>query len=69
MALQLLCNTLPTGAILVVLITTLGPIPVHISIRRLSLIFAMRGELRRRETAFYLIAQVAGGIAGAIIAH
>lgn len=32
-ALQLLCNKLPTGAILVVLIAILGPFPAH-SIRR-----------------------------------
>lgn len=33
-ALALLCNTLPTGAILVVLITVLGPFPARISIPR-----------------------------------
>ena len=33
-ALALLCNTLPTGAILAVLILTLGPYPVRTSIRR-----------------------------------
>src|ERR1700730_13571517 len=32
-ALALLCNTLPTGAILTVLILTFGPIPEHTSIR------------------------------------
>ena len=68
-ALQLLCNTLPTGAILVVLITILGPISGAHFNPAVSLAFAMRGELRRREAALYLIAQVAGGIAGAIIAH
>ena len=68
-ALQLLCNTLPTGAILVVLITILGPISGAHFNPAVSLVFAMRGELRRREAALYLMAQVAGGIAGAIIAH
>jgi glycerol uptake facilitator-like aquaporin len=68
-ALQLLCNTLPTGAVLVVLITVLGPISgAHLN-PAVSLVFAARGELSRSETIFYIAAQVAGGIAGTGIAH
>ena len=68
-ALQLLCNTLPTGAVLVVLITVLGPISgAHLN-PAVSLVFAARGELSRSDTMFYIAAQVAGGIAGTGIAH
>jgi glycerol uptake facilitator-like aquaporin len=68
-ALQLLCNTLPTGAALVVLISILGPISgAHLN-PAVSLVFAARGALLRPEAAYYIAAQVAGGIAGTIIAH
>ena len=68
-ALQLLCNTLPTGAVLVVLITAPGPISgAHLN-PAVSLVFAARGELPRSETILYIAAQVAGGIAGTGIAH
>jgi glycerol uptake facilitator-like aquaporin len=68
-ALQLLCNTLPTGAALVVLITILGPISgAHLN-PAVSVVFAARGELPRREAALYIAVQVAGGIAGTMLAH
>jgi glycerol uptake facilitator-like aquaporin len=68
-ALQLLCNTLPTGAVLVVLISVLGPISGAHFNPAVSLVFASRGELSRSETIFYVAAQIAGGIAGTMIAH
>ena len=68
-ALQLLCNTLPTGAALVVLISMLGPISGAHFNPAVSLVFAARGELSRSETALYVVVQVAGGIAGTMIAH
>ncbi len=68
-ALQLLCNTLPTGAALVVLISILGPISGAHFNPAVSLVFAARGELRRFETVYYIAAQLAGGIAGTMIAH
>jgi glycerol uptake facilitator-like aquaporin len=68
-ALALLGNTLPTGAILVVLITILGPISgAHLN-PAVSLVFALKRELAVRDTLFYVIAQIAGGIAGTLIAH
>jgi glycerol uptake facilitator-like aquaporin len=69
MALALLCNTLPTGAILVVLITILGPVSgAHLN-PAVSLVFAARGELPGREAAPYISAQCLGGVAGTAIAH
>jgi len=68
-ALELLGNTLPTGAILVVLITILGPISGAHFNPAVSLVFALRRELRSREAALYVAAQIAGGVAGTITAH
>ncbi|MGE7472287.1 aquaporin [Bosea sp. NPDC003192] len=68
-ALALLANTLATGAMLVVLITTLGLISgVHFN-PAISLIFALRGDLARREAGLYALGQVAGAIAGTVLAH
>ncbi|WOH69284.1 MIP/aquaporin family protein [Bradyrhizobium sp. BWA-3-5] len=68
-ALALLGNTLPTGAILVVLITILGPVSGAHFNPAVSLVFALKGELTPRETPLYILAQIAGGIAGTMIAH
>jgi glycerol uptake facilitator-like aquaporin len=68
-AVALLGNTLPTGAILVVLITILGPISGAHFNPAVSLVFAARGELGRSEAAGYIAAQVLGGIAGTVAAH
>ena len=68
-ALALLANTLPTGAILVVLITILGPISgAHLN-PAVSVVFALKGELAPREAAFYTAAQIIGGITGTVAAH
>lgn len=68
-ALALLGNTLPTGAILVVLITILGPISGAHFNPAVTLIFALKRELTPRDAVLYVAAQVAGGIAGTIMAH
>ncbi len=68
-ALALLGNTLPTGAILVVLITILGPISGAHFNPAVTLVFAVKGELSSRDALGYVIAQVAGGIAGTMVAH
>jgi glycerol uptake facilitator-like aquaporin len=68
-ALALLGNTLPTGAILVVLITILGPISGAHFNPAVTLVFALRRELKPREALSYILAQVAGGIAGTMVAH
>ncbi len=48
-ALALLCNTIPTGAILVVIITIFGPVSGAHFNPAVSLVFAVRGELPWRE--------------------
>jgi len=68
-ALALLGNTLPTGAILVVLITILGPISGAHFNPAVSLVFALKGDLTPRDALSYVVAQVAGGIAGTMVAH
>jgi glycerol uptake facilitator-like aquaporin len=68
-ALALLGNTLPTGAILVVLISILGPVSGAHFNPAVSLVFALKGELTPRHALGYVAAQVAGGIAGTMIAH
>jgi glycerol uptake facilitator-like aquaporin len=68
-ALALLCNTLPTGAILVVLITVLGPISGAHFNPAVTLVFTGKRELPVQEAVLYVVAQVAGGIAGTMAAH
>jgi glycerol uptake facilitator-like aquaporin len=68
-ALALLGNTLPTGAILVVLISIFGPISGAHFNPAVSLIFALKRDLTPRDAALYMAVQVAGGIIGTMIAH
>jgi glycerol uptake facilitator-like aquaporin len=68
-ALALLGNTLPTGAILVVLITILGPISGAHFNPAVTLIFALKRELMPREALGYVAVQVVGGVVGTILAH
>ncbi len=68
-ALALLGNTLPTGAILIVLITILGPISGAHFNPAISIVFALKRELSMRDAALYIGAQILGGILGTMIAH
>jgi glycerol uptake facilitator-like aquaporin len=68
-ALALLGNTLATGAILVVLITILGPISGAHFNPAVTLIFALKRDLTPRDALLYVVVQIAGGIAGTMIAH
>ena len=68
-ALALLGNTLATGAMLVVLITILGPISGAHFNPAVTLVFALKRELPRRDAVSYVLAQVAGGIVGTMLAH
>jgi len=68
-ALALLGNTLPTGAILVVLILIFGPVSGAHHNPAVSLACALRGELKWPEFALYAAAQVSGGILGVFAAH
>jgi glycerol uptake facilitator-like aquaporin len=68
-ALALLGNTLPTGAILVVLISILGPVSGAHFNPAVSLVFALKREMTPRDALLYSAAQVAGGIIGTMMAH
>jgi glycerol uptake facilitator-like aquaporin len=67
--LQLLGNTLATGAMLVVLITILGPISGAHFNPAVSLVFTLKRDMTARDAALYVVAQIGGGVAGAIVAH
>jgi class 3 adenylate cyclase len=56
-ALALLCNTLPTGAILTVLILTFGPLSGAHFNPAVSVAFALRGEIQWRDAGYYVAAQ------------
>ncbi len=68
-ALALLGNTIPTGAILVVLITLLGPLSGAHFNPVVSMVFALRREIETNAALLYVVAQVIGGIAGTFLAH
>lgn len=68
-ALALLGNTIPTGAILVVLITSLGPVSGAHFNPAVTLAFLVRREIPASKAFYYLIAQTAGGILGTMLAH
>jgi glycerol uptake facilitator-like aquaporin len=67
-ALALLCNTLPTGAMLVVLILTFGSVSGAHFNPAVSLAFALRRELPWRLAAIYILSQIAGAITGVQLA-
>jgi glycerol uptake facilitator-like aquaporin len=68
-AIALLGNTIPTGAILVVLITIFGPISGAHFNPAVTLCFALRREVSPGESALYVVAQIFGGIVGVLAAH
>ena len=68
-AVALLANTLATGAALVALILTFGSISGAHFNPVVTLADALEGGIPWRETFPYILAQILGGIGGAIIAH
>ena len=68
-ALALLCNTIPTGAILVVLILIFGPLSGAHFNPAVTLAFACRDELPWATAGLYIVTQIAGGVAGVWAAH
>ena len=68
-ALALLCNTLPTGAILTVLILTFGPVSGAHFNPAVSIALAMRRELSANTAAIYIGAQLIGAVVGVWAAH
>ena len=68
-ALALLGNTIPTGAILVVLITIFGPISGAHFNPAVTLAFLIRGEILPWQALAYVVVQTVGAICGALLAH
>lgn len=68
-ALALLGNTLATGAMLVVLITVLGPLSGAHFNPAVTLVFALRREISPGQAFCYVGAQGLGGILGTWTAH
>ncbi|HSR56016.1 MAG TPA: MIP/aquaporin family protein [Alphaproteobacteria bacterium] len=68
-AIALLGNTIPTGAILVVLITALGPVSGAHFNPAVTAAFLLRREIPVPKAALYVLFQVMGGIFGTVLAH
>ncbi len=68
-ALALLGNTIPTGAILVVLILIFGPVSgAHLN-PAVTLAFLLRKQIEFKIACVYWPAQIIGGLLGTVIAH
>jgi len=68
-ALALLCNAIATGAALAVLILVFGPISGAHMNPAVSVAMAVRGLLPWQDVPLYVLAQIACGIAGVLVAH
>ena len=68
-ALALLCNTLATGAMLVVIITIFAPLSGAHFNPAVSLVIALSGELTIGDLVAYVLAQCLGGLVGVVVAH
>jgi len=68
-ALALLCNTIPTGAVLFVIITIFAPVSGAHFNPAVTLVMLLRGEIKSGAALLYVAVQIAGGCAGAVAAH
>lgn len=68
-AIALLGNTIPTGAMLVVLISILGPVSGAHFNPVVSIAFALRRELTLPDTVAYIAVQFFGAVLGVYAAH
>lgn len=68
-ALQLLCNTLATGALLTVLILMFAQISGAQFNPAVTLALTLRGEIAVKRALGIVIAQLLGGVAGTLLAH
>lgn len=68
-AIALLANALATGAGLVALISTFGPISGAQFNPAVTFAAALQGEVRWRDVPVYVLAQVGGACAGVAVAH
>jgi glycerol uptake facilitator-like aquaporin len=68
-ALALLCNSLATGAVLVVLITVFGPVSgAHLN-PAVTMVFRLRNDISTSTAAAYIGCQLAGAVLGTWAAH
>jgi glycerol uptake facilitator-like aquaporin len=68
-AIALLANTIATGAALIALILTFGPVSGAHFNPAVTLADAIEHGIAWREVPAYIAAQCLGGIAGAVVAH
>ena len=68
-AIALLANTIATGAVLIALILTFGPISGAHMNPAVTLADALAGGIAWRETPLYILAQLTGAVAGVATAH
>ena len=68
-AIALLGNTIPTGAILFVLITTFGPISGAHFNPVVTISFMLRKDISISESMQFIIVQIIGGLLGVLAAH
>ena len=69
MAIALLGNTIPTGAILYVLITIFGPVSGAHFNPAVTLAFLLRREISFPKAAQFMFVQTFGAVCGAMLAH
>lgn len=69
MAVALLGNTIATGAILMVLITMLGPVSGAHFNPAVSTAFCLRGDLPFSQALAFIGCQIIGGVCGTMLAH
>ncbi len=68
-AIALLANAIATGAMLYVIITTLGPVSGAHFNPAVTLAFALRGEITPTGGLIYVRCQIAGGLIGVWLTH
>jgi glycerol uptake facilitator-like aquaporin len=68
-AAALLCNTIATGGALVTILLMFGPISGAQLNPAITVVMAMTRDLTPRVAAGYIVVQIVGGIAGAVLAN
>lgn len=68
-AIALIGNTFPTGAILVVLITCLGSVSGAHFNPAVTLAFLLRKDILASTAVLYVLMQILGGVSGTLLAH
>ena len=68
-AVALLGNTIPTGAILYVLITIFGPVSGAHFNPAVTVAFVIRRQVAAPRALMFILMQIAGGLCGAMLAH